>query len=104
MFKDRRLNSTLYNNESLYQVDPYLCLVGDSKLQISDAGLEKQNAYGSKEDNSSALKSLSDIKIDQDLTKESLVAIIVRSLDNVLEVTSFLKGLIVSCHFVSDGF
>lgn len=88
----------------MYQVDPFLCLVGDSKLQLSDAALEKQNVYGSKEDNSSALKSLSDIKIEQDLTKESLVAIIVRSLDNVLDVTSFLKWLVVYWHFVSDGF
>lgn len=71
---------------NLYQVDHFLCLVGDSKLQISDAGLEKQNVYGSKDDNASALKSLSDIKFENDLAKESLVAIIVRSLDNVLEV------------------
>lgn len=66
-------------------VDPYLCLVEDSKLQISDAGLEKQNVYGSKDDNSSALKSLSDIKIENELSRRSLVSFIVKNLDNVLE-------------------
>lgn len=54
---------------------------------MSDAGLEKQNVYGSKDDNSSALKSLSDIKIENELTKRSLVSFVVKNLDNVLEVS-----------------
>ncbi|XP_042000565.1 protein SEMI-ROLLED LEAF 2-like [Salvia splendens] len=66
-------------------VDPFLCLVEDSKLQISDAGLEKQNVYGSKEDNTAAIRCLSDIKLSGELTKQSLVSVIVRNLENVLE-------------------
>ncbi|XP_057770344.1 protein SEMI-ROLLED LEAF 2 [Salvia miltiorrhiza] len=66
-------------------VDPFLCLVEDSKLQISDAGLEKQNTYGSKEDNTAAVRSLSEIKIGGELTKQSLVNVIVKNLENVLE-------------------
>lgn len=64
-----------------------MCLVEDSKLQISDAGLEKQNVYGSKEDNTAAVRCLSDIKLSGELTKQSLVSVIVRNLENVLEVT-----------------
>ncbi|XP_042019901.1 protein SEMI-ROLLED LEAF 2-like [Salvia splendens] len=66
-------------------VDPFLCLVEDSKLQISDAGLEKQNVYGSKEDNTAAVRCLSEINISGELTKQSLVSVIVRNLENVLE-------------------
>lgn len=69
------------------QVDPFLCLVEDSKLQISDTGSGHQNIiYGSKEDDGSALKCLSEIKIEKDQTKESLVSVIVKILDNILEV------------------
>ncbi|XP_047966631.1 protein SEMI-ROLLED LEAF 2-like [Salvia hispanica] len=66
-------------------VDPFLCLVEDSKLQISDAGLEKQNVYGSKEDNTAAVRCLSEINISGELTKQSLVSVIIRNLENVLE-------------------
>ncbi|KAK6127353.1 hypothetical protein DH2020_038896 [Rehmannia glutinosa] len=67
-------------------VDPFLCLVEDSKLQISGTSPGHQNiVYGSKEDDSSALKCLSEIKINEDQTKESLVNVIVKNLDNLLE-------------------
>lgn len=84
-----------------------MCLVEDSKLQISDAGLEKQNVYGSKEDNTAAIRCLSEIKIGGELTKASLVSVIVRNLENVLEVNPrclLWKGLIVLDVSVSDGF
>ncbi|KAL8036932.1 hypothetical protein ABFX02_11G008200 [Erythranthe guttata] len=64
-------------------VDPFLYLVEDSKLQLSD---KNQNIlYGSKEDDSSALKSLSEIKINQNQTKEFLVSVIIKNLANLLE-------------------
>ncbi|KAL6540512.1 hypothetical protein OROMI_024395 [Orobanche minor] len=67
-------------------IDPFLCLVEDSKLQISNTGSGHQNiVYGSKEDDSSALKCLSEIKINADQTKESLVTVIVKNLDNLME-------------------
>ncbi|CAA0829874.1 Uncharacterized protein SHERM_25387 [Striga hermonthica] len=65
-------------------VDPFLCLVEDSKLQVSEMG-NPQVVYGSKEDDSSALKCLSEIKINESQTKESLVTVVVRNLDNLLE-------------------
>lgn len=69
----------------MYQVDPFLCLVEDSKLQISAVG--SQNiTYGSKEDDSSALKCLSEIKIKENQTKEFLVSAIIKNLTNLLEV------------------
>ncbi|GFP87741.1 protein efr3 homolog [Phtheirospermum japonicum] len=68
-------------------IDPFLCLVEDSKLQISDAGLGDQNiVYGSKEDDNSALQSLSEIKFNDTQTKESLVTVITKNLDNLLDL------------------
>lgn len=61
----------------------------DSKLQISDKGLEQITTYGSKEDDASAQKCLSDIEIHEDQTKESLATVIVKNLDNILEVKFF---------------
>ncbi|XP_073067121.1 protein SEMI-ROLLED LEAF 2-like isoform X2 [Primulina eburnea] len=62
-------------------VDPFLCLVEDSKLKITEAGLGHQEfVYGSKEDDSSALTCLSEIKLTKDQTRESLVSIIIQNL------------------------
>lgn len=58
----------------------------DSKLQISDAGLGGSATYGSKEDDASAQKCLSEIEILEDQTKESLASLIVQNLENILEV------------------
>ncbi|CAA2998300.1 Hypothetical predicted protein [Olea europaea subsp. europaea] len=44
-------------------VDPFLCLVKDCKLQTVDAGFDSAKIrFGSKEDDNSALKCLSEIK------------------------------------------
>ena len=82
-----------------------MCLVEDSKLQISDAGLEKQNVYGSKEDNTAAVRCLSEINISGELTKQSLVSVIIRNLENVLEVTSLSahERALLFLMFLSDG-
>ncbi|KAI3446472.1 hypothetical protein Pfo_003137 [Paulownia fortunei] len=67
-------------------VDPFLCLVEDSKLQIIDTGSGHQKIiYGSKEDDISALNCLSEININDDQTKESLVSVIIKNLGNLLE-------------------
>lgn len=62
-------------------VDPFLCLVGDSKLQAvnKNATLE----FGCKEDDSSASRYLSEIIITEDQTRESFAAEIVRSLEKI---------------------
>ncbi|KAL5760443.1 hypothetical protein ACOSP7_018955 [Xanthoceras sorbifolium] len=59
-------------------VDPFLRLVGDCKLHVVNAGGQLRNAYGSKEDDEDALKSLSAIEISENQSKESLAAIIVK--------------------------
>ncbi|KAL9232569.1 hypothetical protein vseg_007668 [Gypsophila vaccaria] len=62
-------------------VDPFLCLVGDSKLQAVN-----KNAtigFGSKEDESSASRYLSEIIITEDQTRESFAAEIIRSLEQM---------------------
>ncbi|KZV15899.1 hypothetical protein F511_14538 [Dorcoceras hygrometricum] len=62
-------------------VDPFLCLIEDSKLKITEPGLGHHKfAYGSKEDDSSALTCLSEIKLTEDQTRESLVSIIIQNL------------------------
>ncbi|KAL3841253.1 hypothetical protein ACJIZ3_025844 [Penstemon smallii] len=68
-------------------VDPFLCLVEDSsKLQISEARSGHHNiVYGSKEDDSSAQRFLSEIKIDEDQSVESLVSIIIKNMENSSE-------------------
>ncbi|KAL6523251.1 hypothetical protein OROGR_016854 [Orobanche gracilis] len=66
-------------------VDPFLCLIGDSKLQLNEKGSGHQINYGSEEDDSSALRCLSDIKINEGQTRESLVSVIINNLENLTE-------------------
>ncbi|KAL6505973.1 hypothetical protein OROHE_022692 [Orobanche hederae] len=67
------------------KVDPFLCLIEDSKLQLNEKGSGHQISYGSEEDDSSALRCLSDITINEDQTRESLVSVIINNLDNLTE-------------------
>lgn len=65
-------------------VDPFLCLVDDCKLKTSDTGSDHpKTVYGSKEDDSSALRCLSEIKITQEQTTECLVSVIINNLHNL---------------------
>uniref|UniRef100_A0A2N9G7V7 Uncharacterized protein n=1 Tax=Fagus sylvatica TaxID=28930 RepID=A0A2N9G7V7_FAGSY len=67
-------------------VDPFLRLVEDCKLQAVKTGSHHPaNVYGSKEDDGSASKSLSEIEITQDQTRESFASEIVKSLENLSE-------------------
>ncbi|KAL0316819.1 UNVERIFIED_CONTAM: protein SEMI-ROLLED LEAF 2 [Sesamum radiatum] len=64
-------------------IDPYLTLAEDCKLEISSrAG---HVAYGSKEDDSSAMKCLSEIKLSEDQTREYLVSLIVKNMGELDE-------------------
>ncbi|XP_073306164.1 protein SEMI-ROLLED LEAF 2-like isoform X1 [Primulina huaijiensis] len=86
-------------------VDPFLCLVEDSKLKITEAGLGHQEfVYGSKEDDSSALSCLSEIKLTEDQTRESLVSIIIQNLGILSdsEMSTIKEQLLKD--FVSDDF
>lgn len=84
-------------------IDPFLSLVGDSKLQVVDTGSRLGNVdYGSKEDDSSAMKCLSEIEITKDQTREHMVSIIVKSLDNLLDgEVSNIRELLLS-NFLPD--
>lgn len=69
------------------QVDPFLHLVEDWKLQAVNTGPDHPgNVYGSKEDDTSASKSLSEMEFTNDQTREFLVSEILNSLDNLSEV------------------
>lgn len=76
------------------QIDPFLHLVQDGKLQAINPGSDcGSKVYGSKEDDEYALKALSQIKIAKEQTRESFAAIIVKSLENLSEVKFHLKIL-----------
>ncbi|KAK1428846.1 hypothetical protein QVD17_17686 [Tagetes erecta] len=64
-------------------VDPYLCLIEDCKLTVGPGS--GNITFGSKEDDNSALKSLSEIKFSEEQSIESLAATIVKHLESVSE-------------------
>lgn len=64
----------------------------DCKLQAVKSGSHRPvNVYGSEEDDNLALKSLSEIDITEDQTRESLASEIVKSLENLSEVKRLYK-------------
>ncbi|XVF22936.1 hypothetical protein REPUB_Repub12eG0213800 [Reevesia pubescens] len=70
-------------------VDPFLQLVNDCKLQTAKTELEHPGkVYGSKEDDEDALKSLSEIEIAENQSKESLATMIVKFLGNLSDQES----------------
>jgi len=67
-------------------VDPFLCLIEDCRLQALDSAAEPcTKLYGSKEDDDLALKSLSNIDINEDQSKETSVSLILDSLEHLSE-------------------
>lgn len=77
------LNTDLYAFMIWYQIDPFLRLVDDSKLQAVNSGPDQvREVYGSKEDNEDALRSLSAIEISESQSKESFATMIVQTLGN----------------------
>ncbi|CAI9779478.1 unnamed protein product [Fraxinus pennsylvanica] len=72
-------------------VDPFLCLVKDCQLQTVDAESDRaKTMYGSEEDDYSALKCLSEMNLTEDQTRESIVSVIVKNLDNLSDVKIYL--------------
>ncbi|CAN6454750.1 unnamed protein product [Victoria cruziana] len=64
--------------------DPFLHLVDDRKLQgVNNSAKYNGPSYGSKEDDVSAMRSLSTIQISDVLAKETLASMIVNSLGNL---------------------
>uniref|UniRef100_A0A0A9GDK8 Uncharacterized protein n=1 Tax=Arundo donax TaxID=35708 RepID=A0A0A9GDK8_ARUDO len=67
-------------------VDPFLRLVEDCRLQALDRAAEPcLRVYGSKEDDDLALKSLSNIDLNEDQSKEASVSLILNSLEDLSE-------------------
>ncbi|XP_020090634.1 uncharacterized protein LOC109711804 [Ananas comosus] len=78
-------------------VDPFLRLVEDCKLQAIDIAAEHlTRIYGSKEDDTAALESLSAITVKEDLSKQSMVSEIVNSLEDLpdSELSAIRKQLL----------
>ncbi|MBA0716749.1 hypothetical protein Golax_015555, partial [Gossypium laxum] len=67
-------------------VDPFLRLVDDRKLEAVNTGLDQpKNVYGSKEDDTLALKTLSEIQLPSEQHRETLASEIVKSLGHLSE-------------------
>ncbi|KAL8142947.1 hypothetical protein V2J09_015979 [Rumex salicifolius] len=87
--KAYNVSSLLFSAKAAVQsknkmVDPFLFLVGDTKLQA--VVHKKDNSavpFGSKEDDASASRYLSEVKISGDQSREALVPTIVKSLRNI---------------------
>lgn len=75
-------------NSYFHQVDPFLRLVEDCKLQVSHLGHDNPRPdYGSKEDNEDAEKSLSAVDTSESQSKESFAKLILQTLHNMSEVS-----------------
>lgn len=75
-------------NFYFYQVDPFLQLVGDWKLQVANLGQDHPRpVYGSKEDNEDAVKSLSAVDTSDSQSKESFAKLILQTLQNMSAVS-----------------
>lgn len=82
----------LSDKQCVCQVDPFLRLVEDCKLQVVESCL---TVYGSKDDDDLALKSLSNININ-DQSKQASVSLILNSLKDLSEV-NHKKSLMNIC-------
>ncbi|KAI3750265.1 hypothetical protein L2E82_20898 [Cichorium intybus] len=73
--------------------DPYLCLVDDCKLTTKD---DSDLKFGSKDDNKAAQKSLSDLKLTDATSAESLAAAVVKHMETVAgsEISSIKEELL----------
>lgn len=82
----------LSDKQCVCQVDPFLRLVEDCKLQVVESCL---TVYSSKDDDDLALKSLSNININ-DQSKQASVSLILNSLKDLSEV-NHKKSLMNIC-------
>ncbi|ONM30438.1 ARM repeat superfamily protein [Zea mays] len=73
-------------------VDPFLCLIEDCRLQALDSAAQSCKLYGSKEDDDQALKSLSNIDMNEHQSKETSVSLILDSLEDLSENCLLLEN------------
>lgn len=92
----------------MYQVDPFLQLIGDSKLQAVKPVVDKpvvdhvRAVYGSNEDNEDALKFLSAIERTENQSKESIATMIVKFFVRSSDVTFIFIILLQCCSLASS--
>lgn len=75
----------------LQQIDPFLRLVEDCKLQAVDhktGGYDMVKVYGSKEDDEDALNSLSAIRISEERSIETFASMILSNMGKLSDVCS----------------
>ncbi|CAD6338441.1 unnamed protein product [Miscanthus lutarioriparius] len=66
--------------------DPFLHLMDESRLTaVKDSSDDPSKIYGSPEDNSNALKSLSEIELSESQSRECIVSTIMNSIANMLD-------------------
>lgn len=73
----------------LIQIDPFLSLVEDHKLKAVSTDQLPTVAYGCQEDDASALDTLSNISISTEHSRGTLVYEIVKSLEDMCNVSRF---------------
>ncbi|XP_020268718.1 uncharacterized protein LOC109844168 [Asparagus officinalis] len=84
-------------------VDPFLRLVEDSRLQaVIPASAHMSKLYGSKEDDTAALKSLSAISLTENQSKESIASLILNSLGNLSDSDSSAMRAQLLSDFLPD--
>lgn len=75
----------------MWQVDPFLELVDDIKLQVVHTISNGEKAvYGSQEDEEAALKSLSEVEVDNGELKETLISHFMEKFRQMSEVIDIL--------------
>ncbi|KAH1073450.1 hypothetical protein J1N35_025778 [Gossypium stocksii] len=85
-------------------VDPFLRLVDDCKLQTTKNELNPGKIYGSKEDDEDALKSLSEIHLAENQSKDSLATMIVKFLGKLSDQeSSKIRNQLLSNFIPDDG-
>ncbi|XP_026427027.1 uncharacterized protein LOC113323013 isoform X3 [Papaver somniferum] len=84
-------------------VDPFLQLVQDSRLQAIGNGSDfPSKVYGSKEDDATSLKVLSEIEITDNQTKESLASMVLKGMGNLSDAeTSTIREQLLN-EFLPD--
>ncbi|KAG4169642.1 hypothetical protein ERO13_A12G093900v2 [Gossypium hirsutum] len=84
--------------------DPFLRLVDDCKLQTTKDELSPGKIYGSKEDDEDALKSLSEIHLAENQSKDSLATMIVKFLGKLSDQeSSKIRNQLLSNFIPDDG-
>lgn len=94
------VKSSLHGNA----VDPFLCLVDESKLRAVKPACGNLPAhYGSKEDDTAALKCLSEISLSKSQSRESIVSLILNSLGDLSDSElSSMKAQLLSDFLPDD--